>query len=260
MKEAVRLVAPIVFILMAAALSAQPTRQEPVAPDRPGVGTPPSLVPRNRFQFETGSFFERSHVEGTTTDVTSWNQSLLRFGWLSFAEIRLATEYTRTGVKKPDGTSTVSGFGPLVLGTKIGLLQGGGAIPKTALLANFIIPGTGLEDYRVEKVAPSVVLLFQNPLTDRLSLGYNLGLIWNGESPQPTTFYAINLGLSLTRKLSLFVENFGFFGSAGSDLFVDAGFAYLLIRKIQLDFAGGIHTKGGDRDTRLSLGFSWLIN
>jgi hypothetical protein len=237
----------------------QTTAEQPISPDRPGVGTPPSLVPENHFQLETGFLYDRSHPDGTTTKVYSYNQSLFRFGLLSFAEIRLSTDYTKTEVTNSDGTASVAGFGPVTLGTKIALLQEKGVIPQTSLMANFTLPNTGLADYRVNNVAPSVYLLLQNSLSDELSLGYNIGLEWDGDSNRPTTFYAVNLGLRLTDKLSCFVENYGYFNPTSNDFFVDGGLAYLLTKKIQLDVYGGISTKGGNADTQINAGFSWLI-
>jgi hypothetical protein len=237
----------------------QTTAEQPISPDRPGVGTPPSLVPENHFQLETGFLYDRSHPDGTTTKVYSYNQSLFRFGVLSFAEIRLSTDYTKTEVKNSDGTASVTGFGPITLGTKIALLQEKRVIPQTSLMANFTLPKTGLADYRVNNVAPSVYLLFQNSLSDDVSLGYNIGLEWDDDSNQSTTFYAVNLGLRLTDKLSCFVENYGYFNPTSNDFYVDGGLAYLLTKKIQLDVSGGISTKGGNANTQINAGFSWLI-
>lgn len=250
---------PVFFILITGTLSAQTSEEAPISADRPGVGTPPSLVPINRFQLEIGFSYERSDPNGTITKAYSWNQSLFRFGWLSFIEIRLATSYVKTEVEASDGTSAENGFGPLSLGTKIALLQEKGVIPQTSLMANFIIPKTGLSDYRVRNVAPSVFLLFQNSLSDKLSLGYNLGLLWNGESHRPAAFYAVNLGLTLSRKFSVFAENYGNFGSAENAFLVDAGLAYLVTPGMQLDVSGGINTKGGRRNEQIGAGFSWRI-
>jgi Putative MetA-pathway of phenol degradation len=249
----------VFFILITCALNARASQELVISPDRPGFSVPPSLVPKNHFQLEIGFSYDRSDLNGTLTKAYSWNQSLFRFGLLSFAEIRLATYFAKTKTETSDGTSAVNGFGPFTLGTKIALFQERGVIPKTSLMANFVIPKTGLPDYRVRSIAPSVLLLFQNSLSDKLSLGYNIGLIWDGESSQPATLYAVSLGLTLSGKLTCYAENFGSFKPAGNAFYVDAGLAYLLTPRMQLDVSGGISTRGGKRHVQISGGFSWLI-
>jgi len=250
---------PVFIILITCTLSARPSDEGPISADRPGVGTPPSLVPKNHFQLEIGFNYDRSDPDGTVTKSYSWSQSLFRFGLLSFAEIRLATYFAKAEVETPEGTAVQNGLGPINLGAKIALFQEKGIIPQASLMANFTIPKTGLADYRVRSVAPSVFVLFQNSLSAKLALGYNIGLIWNGDSPRAATFYALNVGLTLSRKLSCYAENYGYFSPAGNAYFIDVGMAYLLTPRMQFDVSGGISTKGGKRDEQIGAGFSWLI-
>ncbi len=243
----------------ACVLQAPAVGEDTISADRPGVGTPPSLGPPLRFQMEIGFSYDHYREAGTTTDAYSWNQSLFRFGLFAFAEIRVAAYYVKTSSVNAGGTWSVSGFGPLSLGTKVALGKEKGLRPQAALMANVLLPKTGLEAYRVKHAAPSLLLLFQNSLTKALFLGYNVGLLWNGESPSPSTFYAINLSLNLSKKLQCFAENFGTFNPDGNAFFVDGGLAYLLTPRIQLDVAGGISTNRGQKHAQLAGGFSWLM-
>jgi hypothetical protein len=249
----------LIFSFFSSIILAQTNEELAISPDRPGVGTPPSVVPKNHFQIETGFLFEQSNDNDIKTNVYSYNQSLFRFGLFSFAELRLSGDYTKTTVKFPMSDSTVLGFGPINIGTKISIYKGKGIIPKTALLVNLTLPKTGKEEYRSANLAPSVYLLFQNSISDKLALGYNIGLEWDGETSKPTTFYAVNLGYSFTDKFSVFVEHYGYLISGANTFYFDGGIAYLLTNKLQLDTYAGIDAKGANKDLQFNVGLSWLI-
>lgn len=259
MKQKLKYIIIIIFLIFTSKLIAQTNEEITISPDRPGVGTPPSLIPKKHFQIETGFLYEQVSTDGITTKIYSFNQSLFRYGLFSFAELRVSGDYTKTKVKLPINDSIVIGFGPLNLGTKISIYQGQKIIPKIALMVNLTLPNTGKEQYRTANLAPSAYLLFQNSLSDKLSLGYNIGLEWDGESDKPTTFYAITLGYGFTDKLSAYIENYGYLSSDANVFYFDGGFAYLLTNKLQLDMYAGINSKGIDKDLQFNIGLSWLI-
>jgi hypothetical protein len=259
MKHQSKLSIFVILIFLSTFTFAQNGTDLTVSADRPGVGTPPSVMPVNHFQIETGFLYEKSTVDNSTTKLFSYDQSLFRYGLLSFAELRLSGDFTKTKIGFAGTDTSFTGFGPINFGTKISILKGKGIIPATSLLVNVTLPKTGKKEYQTTNAAPSIYLLFQNSLTDKLSLGYNLGLEWDGVSDKPTTFYAVNLGYGITEKLSCYIENYGYLISGGNDFFVDGGFAYQLTDKLQLDLYGGIDTKGAKTDSQISAGISWLI-
>jgi hypothetical protein len=228
-----------------------------ISPDRPGVGTPPSVIPVKTFQIESGFLFEKSGDGSDTNKSYSFEQTLLRYGLFSFAEVRLGTDFTKTTTESVVENSSITGFGPIQLGTKVAFLEEKGILPKTALLCNFTLPTFGKAEFRPAHVAPSIYLLMQNSISSTLSLGYNVGLEWDGEDSKPSKFYAVNLGLGLSDKLSCFVENYGYFNSGASDIYFDAGLAYLIKNNLQLDIYGGINAKGSTSYTQISIGIAY---
>jgi len=254
-----RPVLAILFSLACGIAFAQTGEPPAISPDRPGVGTPPSLVPKNHLQVEAGFSFNHFHDDDVTTDLYSWAQLLVRFGLFSFAEVRFSTDIIHTRQEAFSGTSSSTGLSAFSVGTKVALFPARGALPQAAVMLNFILPDTGKAEYQVQNIEPAVFLLFQNTLSDRLNLGYNLGWAWAGESNRPTTFYAVNLGLDLTGALNVFIESYGYLGSDGNNHFIDGGFAYQLTGRLQIDASGGLSTKGADADTQVGFGLSWLF-
>jgi hypothetical protein len=259
MKKSIKYTILVIFSIFPTMLIAQTNEELDISPDRPGVGTPPSLVPKKHFQLETGFLYEQGTTDVTTTRVYSYNQSLVRYGLFSFAELRISGDFTKTVIKLSRIDSFIIGFGPLKLGTKILIYHGQKMIPKIAIMGNLTIPNTGKGPYQSNNLAPSVYLLFQNSLSDNLLIGYNIGLEWDGESNILTTFYAANIGYCFTGKLSAYFENYGFLASNANAFYLDGGIAYLLTNKLQLDFYTGIDAKGVNKDIQFNIGLSWLI-
>lgn len=98
---------------------------------------------------------------------------------------------------------------------------------------------------------------FAHTLSDRFSLGYNLGVEWNGESAVPSYFYSIALGSGITDKLGMFIESYGLIlkESEGEHL-LDMGFTYLMLPNLQLDISGGIGLNDESIDNFISAGLS----
>jgi len=80
----------------------------------------------------------------------------------------------------------------------------------------------------------------QNTLSKIVSLGYNLGAEWDGESPTPSWIYTIATGFNISDKRFSYVESYGFI-TKGSlpDHNVDAGVTSLFSKDAQLDLSGG---------------------
>ena len=223
--------------------------------DRPGASTGPSVVGQGVIQLEQGVQYDGDEGAGTFT----FSNTLLRYGLFPNMELRLGGDGF---LYQEDGAN--QGFKPafsgLSIGTKIKCFEGQGAVPAVSVLADFAVPCTASKGFNTDHLAPSLYLLFENPVNDWLSVGYNLGAEWDGTLPNATTFAAVCLGFTATENLGCFVESYNYFGSLGNVYAMDFGFNWMVGRKVQLDLAANMDLNNPAQCWSISCGVAWQIN
>lgn len=220
--------------------------------DRPGVSTGPAVVGRNVIQLEQGIQYDGDGGYGQFT----FSNTLIRYGLFDGAELRLGGD----ALIHNSNDKWHAAFTGLSVGTKICCFEGRGAIPAISLLADLAIPYTGNEGFVVEHLAPSLYLLFENTVTDWLSVGYNVGAEWDGSQPAPSAFVALCLGFSLTERLGCFVESYNNFSRYGNAYGIDFGLNYMVGERVQLDIAANIDACHPAECWAVSFGVAWQIN
>ena len=223
--------------------------------DRPGASTGPSVVGQGVIQLEQGIQYDGDGGAGTFT----FSNTLLRYGLFDAMEIRLGGDGF---MYRPEGQ--LKGYKPafsgLSIGTKIKCFEGQGAIPAVSVLADFAVPCTASKGFNTDHLAPSLYLLFENPVNDWLSVGYNLGAEWDGNLPNATTFAAVCLGFTATENLGCFIESYNYFGAFGNVYAMDFGFNWMVGRKVQLDLAANMDLRNPAQCWSISCGIAWQIN
>lgn len=223
--------------------------------DRPGASTGPAVVGHKVVQLEQGVQYDGDDGAGIFT----FSNTLLRYGLFPNMELRLGGDGF---IYKEDGAS--QGFRPafsgLSIGTKIKCFEGRGAIPALSVLADFAVPYTASQGFNVDHLAPSLYLLFENPICDWVSIGYNVGAEWDGTLPSPAAFAALCLSFSATDSLGCFVESYNYFGSLGNVYAMDFGLNWQVGRKVQLDIAANIDLANPAQSWAISCGVAWQIN
>ena len=223
--------------------------------DRPGASTGPSVIGRGVIQLEQGIQYDGDGGVGTIT----FSNTLLRYGLFPNMELRLGGDGF---LYKEDGST--QGFKPafsgLSVGTKIKCFDGQGAVPAVSVLADFAVPYTASKGFNTDHLAPSLYLLFENPVNDWLSIGYNLGAEWDGTLPNATTFAAVCLGFTATESLGCFIESYNYLGSLGNVYAMDLGFNWMVGKKVQLDLAANIDLRNPAQCWSISCGVAWQIN
>jgi hypothetical protein len=224
--------------------------------DRPGASTGPSVVGHHVVQLEQGIQYDG---DGSRYGTYTFSNTLLRYGLFPNMEIRLGGD----AFLYPSGGCVISyspAFSGISLGTKIKCFDGMGPIPAISVLADFSIPRTASQGFNVDHLAPSLYLLFENPVNDWFSIGYNVGAEWDGTSPTPTAFVALCLGFSATENLGCFVESYNYFGRLGNQYAMDFGLNWQVSRKVQLDVAANMDLTNPSQCWTISCGVAWQIN
>ncbi|MBN2812611.1 MAG: transporter [Bacteroidales bacterium] len=230
--------------------------------DRPDQTESSAVVPHKSLQIETGFVMENNETDLTKQKLFAYNTSLLRYGLFDNLELRLGLAYLgeKVSIKNTDTTNTFSGLSPIYTGFKVKIANEDGWKPEIALLCGMVLPFTAHDDFKPEYSAANIRLAFSHTLSDKFSIGYNLGAEWDGETAVPGYFYAVALGIGLTDKIGMFLEGFGLLPEDGdSEQLFDAGFTYLVLPNFQLDVSGGIGFNDNATDNFLSFGLAYRL-
>jgi hypothetical protein len=242
-------------------IQTEPQRPEPIVPDRPGQTNPPNVIAPGIIQLETGFSRETINAGGIQTINYLYNTSLLRIGLMTNCELRMVVEYAGTRTDSGSQSAALQGFNPVSIGTKIMICLEKGIFPQTAINVALTLPYIGRRQFRPSFLAPSFFILMQNSLSEKLALGYNLGLQWNGEKPNATLVFSISPSLTIAEGLSVFAECYGFSTEkSNSDYRADIGCAYLVNDDMQVDFSVGVGLNTVAPDSFVAFGLSWRFN
>ena len=112
------------------------------------------------------------------------------------------------------------------------------------------------EDFKSDYIAPKLLLLHSQALSNRLGLTTNWGILWNGNDATPRGLYTFALTYALDDSWSLLLENYGELEDGDFDTRFDTGVGYLLSNDIQLDLGAGYGKNDGTSDYFVDLGVS----
>ncbi|HKK60012.1 MAG TPA: transporter [Salinivirga sp.] len=249
------------FIVLAFVVQAQ--ENVPVLiTDRPDQTESSVTVPVKSLQIETGFMLANEQTDLFDLSSITYNTTLLRYGLLDNFELRLGLEYLEEKVEfqDTDETDKANGFSPLYTGFKVKVADENGWLPEVAFLGGLILPFTADKAFKPEYVGGNMRLAFAHTLSERFSLGYNLGAEWSGNTAVPEYFYSLALGIGLADALGMFVESYGTVPEKGADAhLLDAGFTYLVLPNFQLDISGGLGLNDAALDNFISFGLTYRL-
>lgn len=227
---------------------------ESIQTDRPDLTESAFTVPAGYFQLEAGLL---RTVINSSTQLNLHPTLLFKYGLSSTFELRLVTDlatYQNNGVNE-------FLLLPIAVGVKIALSEEKGIIPKTAFIGHLKIPTGGDSELASTYFAPSFRFTMQHTISEKISLGYNLGTEWSGVTAEPVFIYTITSAISLTSAWGAYIEFFGYapqFNRAEHS--VDGGFTYLLSNNCLADLSFGLGLSTNAPDYFLSAGFSFRLN
>jgi hypothetical protein len=212
----------------------------------------PAFVVRTRSQPAAGGSFL---VEGVRED-----------GRVAFAQAFEPSEIDHApGVRHfamaiPLRFSKSIGLNPVMIGMKILLIEERDKIPQVSLIGHMSLPRVASPDFAATYFAPSFRFTIQHSLTEKISLGYNLGAQWDSETAVPTFIYTLVTGFSLAEKIGAYIEAYGFAPQYSMpDHRIDGGFTFCPKSNMQFDLSGGIGLSDNAPDFYGSLGFSMRL-
>lgn len=244
----------LLLALILAPIALAQTSPSDLVTDRPDQTESSITVPFKSLQIETG--FVTEHMGKATG--TTYNTTLLRYGLLEDLEFRLGLEYL--GEKNDASNIDNSGLSPLYAGFKINVREEEGWKPEVAFLGAIVMPFTADAAFKPTSTAANMRFSLSHTLSDRLSLGYNLGIEWNGNSTTPGYFYSLALGFSLIDDLGMYFESYGtLIENNNSEHLLDAGFTYLILPNLQADISGGVGLNDNAIDNYFALGLTYRL-
>lgn len=259
---------PLAAVLLAPLLTPALAAQAPeLVTDRPDRTESAVVVPRGLWQLESGWLYVRDDTGGVDVDRHEVPGSLLRVGLHDRLELRVGwSGYLSERVESGGAARRVEGAGDAEIGAKLALGREAGRRPETAVLMALSLP-VGDDELSSDEVDPSVRLAAAHTLSERLDLGYNLGVGWStvddgagGETTVADALYTVALGAELAGALGGFVELFGevpLSAPGGSRHGLDAGVTYLVRENLQLDAAVGVGLSDDAEDLFTTVGVSW---
>ncbi len=250
--------------LSVVSIGAQDTTPELIT-DRPDRTESSYVVPRGLWQFELGWGHGEVSDAGDQFKFDQIPESLVRYGLLDRLELRIGWNGVQS---QKTGDGRLSGAGDTQLGVKVGLWEERGAVPRAALLAGVSLP-SGSRQFSTRRTDPGIRLAISNDLTERLSLGGNLGVAWETTEEEnadrdtfPRGLYTLALGISAFEKTGFFIEYFGdtaLNGSSRATNNFDGGVTHLVRPNVQLDFAVGKGLSRESLDWFFTLGVSFRL-
>jgi hypothetical protein len=239
--------------------------QEGMETDRPDQTECSSLVQPGSIQVETGIVYAQDDYKDQGSDFhlnfCNYGTTLIRIGVFNSAELRLELgEYQKTNLTVDKQNFSSEGFSPFVVGTKLKVCDESGIIPQIALLGHLELPFGDKKYISKNEILPSFRFSLAHTLSQKLSLGYNLGLEWKGGSAIPTYVYTLTISDDISNKLGVFIETFGGFAkSVYPESYFDFGLTFSPYKNLQLDTSGGFALNEASTDFFLSVGLSFRI-
>jgi hypothetical protein len=236
------------------------SKAQELVTDRPDQTESAEVVPLRMLQAETGFMLGGDSNGETKSQSLAYNSTLFRYGLLKNMELRLGFEYLgdKTRIINTDSVNTTSGFAPLYTGLKIKVRDEEGWRPSVAFIGALVLPFTAAGSYKPGNTGAEMILAFSNTLTDHLSLGYNLGAIWDGKTAAPHYLYSVSLGINISEKMDAFVESYGNIPANGDvQNLADAGLTLKVKPDFQLDLSSGIGITRNAPDYFISFGFTY---
>ena len=206
-------------------------------------------------QIESGMVYSEEGEEFPSKNLI-FPTTLFRYGIIDALELRLVSQVETDYSDEEE----LTGFSDLELGLKLHIYGGNSSKHQIAVMSHAIL-STGSSHLTTHNSTGWVnKLLVSHDLTDKMSVGYNLGYSYFGKiigEVQDAFTYSLALGFGVNDKVGIYIEPYGeYFNSDEWVHDFDAGVTYLLNPKLQFDFSFG--TGLSRKMNYVAFGISWI--
>ncbi|MET0242971.1 MAG: transporter [Flavitalea sp.] len=243
------LLAGLMSVLLPCLLNAQE-----MIPDRPDQTEEVHVVPRGRFQLESGLIIN-GFDSGRSAVI---NRSILRYGLSKRVEIGLLTEQGRDRNRYLD--ETVQSSYPVALRLKAVLLQKHSWLPDITLVGYGQIPVAKNDEGQKAKPSGSVLVAFLNEIGKKWKLDYTAGFQQEAFGPKFGWQVFTSLHYEISEKTECFAGSYSQFQRDEHPFHnLNVGIAYYLLETLQVDIAAGHSINREDGNGFVTVGFAWLL-
>jgi hypothetical protein len=226
--------------------------QDKIETDRPDQTESSALVPRKWFQFEFGLQREKQDETITWLHPTA----LWKYGIVDWLEFRLITEFQTEINNQADKIET--GLRPVQLGAKIKLFEEKGLRPEAAFIFHNSFSELASDKFENDNWAPNFRFTFSNNFSKTVSVGYNLGAEWDGQSTSPKWLYTFAPAVEVSEKWKLYLESYGYAGKGHDpEHSLSGGIIFFISKDAQLDIASSVGISDAAPDHYVTAGFSF---
>jgi len=229
----------IVFCFLTHWVFPQNAQRPRIITDRPDFTESTDIVPKGKYQAEFGYTFNK--VE--KTESPSFGELLVRIPLHQKVEFRLGFN---SFVLLNEQANNQSGIQDATLGLKVNIVEREKL--NLAVIGATLIP-SGSNEFGEKEVQPIIILAAAVPINEKFTLASN-GSISSAYSEQDRFIqgaFSISSGFSLTPKMGIFFEYFGFFQDSkqGPNVnFINGGATYLINNDLQIDMRVGLGLNG----------------
>ena len=213
---------------------------EAIRSARPGASFGAYTTGAKVFQVQSGIAYDWKSSQSSDAEGNGFGLLISnRYGITETFEARLAFSFRRDVLTEAGLEEKFGGLNLINVGFRWNVIDGKGSGPALSFQQDFRLNTITSEVYRLSNLAPRTLLLYSMPLTSWLGLTTNLGLTWDGESPEPRGYYTLNLGFPVANKISGFVEVYGVTNDQVFGVNFDTGMGFLVNSDLLLDLSIG---------------------
>jgi hypothetical protein len=236
-----------------------------IVTDRPHLAEAASTVGLGRVQVENGYTYFLDRSAGTTEQLHSFPETLVRAGlFQEWFEFRIQYNSFAQAVSGPSGPFTAAGSDDLYLGAKVALAAQAGILPELTIFPQMKVP-TGSPAYTADEVLPGMNFVYAWRVSERIEIEGNTN-VNRRRNPDAAGYYTeylqtFNFEYDVGPRVMLFNE-FVIFAQSGAvgvpqQAYSHGGLHWFLLPNLQIDIHAAVGLNEAAADFFGGSGLSW---